>query len=147
MGSDAMGNAAPGPARLGLAIVLLQAAAGVHAADLPVTARVLPARPAPQALQTLEPPPGARLLTARPFTRSFRHDGAPAHAAAYFRQTLPRQGYRLVGASPDGSELLWVSDDVRLQVRLQAVLGAAPRTRIVVQASARDAARQARASN
>ena len=141
MDSDASSNGVWGLARLGLALVFVQVVAGAHAAELPVTARVLPGRPAAHALQALGLPPGSRLLTAQPFTRSYRHDGAPAQAVAYFRDALPRQGYRLVRASRDGSDLLWVSDAVRLQVRLQPVLGAVPGTRIVVQASARDVER------
>ena len=127
-----------------LVALALAAAFGVPAAqaleqragDQRVTVQVVPTRPALQALRSLPMPPDTRPVTADAFGGSFRHAGQSGGVARFFLETLPARGYRLVHRGDDGW-LVWERADVRLQLRIQAVLGQVPETRIVVQASTR----------
>ena len=101
-----------------------------------VTARVVGATPAFDALDAFPVPAGAMRLHRSRLSDSYFYPGVAEHAARELAATLPAHGYRLEHASADGHRQHWRSARHRLVVSLDPVLGARPATRIVVEADA-----------
>jgi hypothetical protein len=101
-----------------------------------VTARVVGATPAFDALDAFPVPAGAMRLHRSRLSDSYFYPGVAERAARELAATLPARGYRLEHASADGHRQHWRSARHRLVVRLDPVLGAQPATRIVVEADA-----------
>lgn len=125
-----------------LAMSLLLGSAPSEAAQgsFSVGAQVVASAPADRALLASVPVPvGATLMTASLGARHHVFAGQLETAAAFFRNILPTQGWRLVQTGGDGEhrqEQVWESGRGRLVVRLQAAMGGVAATRISLSASA-----------
>ena len=116
--------------------LLTVACTGARAADtsFQVSVRVLPSRPAPEAIDALPLPSGARALGAHPQGHSYHYAGTRDQAMHFYRTRMPQLGYRLVGESP-ATGLLWEAQGTRIEMRFQQVLGAPVATRILINAA------------
>lgn len=101
-----------------------------------VTARVVGATPAFDALDAFPAPAGAMRLHRSRLSDSYFYPDIAERAARELATSLPARGYRLEHASPDGHRQHWRSARHRLVVSLDPVLGTQPATRIVVEADA-----------
>lgn len=95
-----------------------------------VSVRVVPSNVERMAPADIPVPPGAQAMRGTGALTSYVFAGSPDEAARFYRDEMPRRGYRLVGDGGDGAT--WESPRHRLQVRLDPVPSARDLTRIVV---------------
>lgn len=101
-----------------------------------VSVVVLPSPAIDALLERVRLPDGAHAVAVSRNSRQAVLEQPPASASEHFRQTLPREGWRLAdeALSACGStEQLWVRNDRRLLIRMQAPMGGFSATRINLQ--------------
>jgi hypothetical protein len=120
-----------------LAVPLVALQVRCEEARFQVSVIVLPSPAIDALLGQVRLPDGARTVAVSRNSRQATLEQPPASASGHFRETMPRDGWRLADetVSACGStEQQWVRNDQRLLIRMQAPIGGFSATRISLQA-------------
>ena len=119
-----------------LATLLLAPLGEARSASFGIGATVVSGRADSARLDPLPMPQGSQAMRTNAAGRHHAYAGSLDEAAAFYRQAMPADGYRLLSEQRDASltQQVWDNGVARVMVQLQAALGSAPMTRISLQA-------------